>query len=150
MPSSFAGVCASTVTWLLSGGSLTFHHPFDAETLKRQLIDEACETLIVPAPLALRLGEAGAFADAAPSLQQVIGLWRTAEQVASSNTWNGPARFSDLYAFGEAGLFALPRDADGGAARCCRDRHYGETGPRPPQRAKRLSPRKERWGCAGQ
>ena len=116
MPSSFAGVCASTVTWLLSGGSLTFHHPFDAETLKRQLIDEACETLIAPAPLALRLGEAGAFADAASSLQQVIGLWRTAEQVASSNTWNGPARFSDLYAFGEAGLFALPRDADGGAA----------------------------------
>ena len=33
MPSSFAGVCASTVTWLLSGGSLAFHHPFDAETL---------------------------------------------------------------------------------------------------------------------
>jgi non-ribosomal peptide synthetase component F len=116
MPSSFAGVCASTVTWLLSGGSLTFHHPFDTETLTRQLVDERCETLIAPAPLALRLAEAGAFADAAPSLRQVIGLWRTAEQVASSNVWHAPSRFSDLYAFGEAGLFAIPRDADGGAS----------------------------------
>jgi hypothetical protein len=116
MPSSFAGVCASTVTWLLAGGSLTLHHPFDTETLMRQLVEDGCETLIAPAPLALRLGEAGAFADSASSLQQVVGLWRTAEQVASSTNWGGPSRFSDLYAFGEAGLFAIPRAADGGAA----------------------------------
>ena len=37
MPSSFAGVCASTVAWLLSGGSLSLHHPFDAETLLDQI-----------------------------------------------------------------------------------------------------------------
>jgi hypothetical protein len=114
MPSSFAGVCASTVAWLLSGGSLSLHHPFDAETLLGQIARENCETLVAPAPLALRLGEAGAFASTA--LTQVIGLWRTPEQVAASTAWSGAQRFSDLYAFGEAGLFALQRDGDGAAA----------------------------------
>lgn len=115
MPSSFAGVCASMVTWLLSGGSLVLHHPFDAEVLLAQMARERCETLVAPAPMALRLGAAGAFAEAA-SLTQLIGLWRTPEQIASSPAWTGAQRFSDLYAFGEAGLFALPREADGAAA----------------------------------
>jgi hypothetical protein len=115
MPSSFAGICASTVTWLLSGGSLAFHHPFDAAAMLEQAARERCETLVMPAPLALRLGEAGAFTDAVVP-QQVIGLWRTPEQVASSTLWTGAPRFSDLYAFGEAGLFAVPREADGSAA----------------------------------
>jgi hypothetical protein len=115
MPSTFAGVCSSTVAWLLSGGSLSLHHPFDVETLLGQIAREACETLVAPAPLALRLGDAGAFADAA-ALTQVIGVWRTPEQVAASAAWSATQRFSDLYAFGEAGLFAVPRDGDGAAA----------------------------------
>ncbi len=115
MPSSFAGLCASTVTWLLSGGSLVLHHPFDVESLLQQMAQERCEALVAPAPLALRLGEAGAFAEA-PSLQHVIGLWRTPEQVAASAQWGGAQRFSDLYAFGEAGMFAVPRDGEGAAA----------------------------------
>lgn len=115
MPSTFAGVCASMVAWLLSGGSLSLHHPFDGEALLDQIADQGCETLVAPASLALRLGEAGAFADAT-ALTQVIGIWRTPEQVAASATWPGAQRFSDLYAFGEAGLFAVPRDDDGAAA----------------------------------
>lgn len=115
MPSSFAGVCASTVTWLLSGGSLALHHPFEMETLLAQLTDERCEMLVAPAPLALRLAAASAFAGT-NSLAQVMGLWRTPEQVASSASWSGTQRFSDLYAFGEAGLFAIPREADGTAS----------------------------------
>lgn len=115
MPSSFAGLCASTVSWLLSGGTLSLHHPFDAEALLGQTVRDHCDVLIAPAQLALRLGEAGAFADM-KSLAQVIGLWRTPEQVASSAAWRSGQRFGDLYAFGEAGLFAVQRDADGAAA----------------------------------
>jgi len=29
-PSSFAGVTSSLLVWLLSGGTLALHHPFDA------------------------------------------------------------------------------------------------------------------------
>jgi AMP-binding enzyme len=115
MPSSFAGVCASTVTWLLSGGSLAFHHPFDGEAMLGQIARDRSELLVAPAPLALRLGEAGVLAEFA-SLTQVIGLWRTPEQVAASATWTGAQRFHDLYAFGEVGVFAVPREDDGAAA----------------------------------
>jgi hypothetical protein len=114
MPSSFAGICASTVTWLLSGGSLAFHHPFDIATLLAQIVLERCDTLVAPAPLALRLGDVGAFAETV-ALKEVIGIWRTPEHVGSSAGWTGNQRFSDLYAFGEAGLFAVPRDAGGAA-----------------------------------
>lgn len=115
MPSSFAGVCASTVTWLLSGGLLAFHHPFDGESLLSQLALDRSEMLVAPAPLALRFGEGGAFAELA-ALTHVIGLWRAPEQAAASAAWTASQRFDDLYAFGEAGLFAMPRDEDGAAA----------------------------------
>jgi hypothetical protein len=112
MPSSFAGICASMVTWLLSGGRLALHHPFETDVLLSQIAHDRCALLVAPAPLALRLGETGAFADL-PQLNQVIGLWRAPEQAATSSSWTYARSFIDLYAFGEAGLFAVPRDGEG-------------------------------------
>ena len=40
-PSSFAGLASSLVTWLLAGGTLVLHHPFDGEMLEQQINDEA-------------------------------------------------------------------------------------------------------------
>lgn len=112
-PSSFAGLSSSLVTWLLSGGTLALHHPFDADLICRQLFEEACSTLIAPAPLAMRLSESGALADL-PALRQVIGLWRAPEQVLSSAEWNHEAAtLTDVYLFGEIGLFGARRAADG-------------------------------------
>jgi hypothetical protein len=49
-----------------------------------------------------------------PTLRNVIGLWRTPEQVASSALWTPEqVRFTDLYLFGEVGLFGVCRAADG-------------------------------------
>lgn len=112
MPSSFTGLCASLVTWLLTGGTLALHHPFDPDALLEQVATDRVALLVAPAPLALRLGEAGALVSL-PALTQVIGLWRTPEQAASSPAWSDPRPFSDLYAFGEAGLFAIRRDRSG-------------------------------------
>jgi len=56
-PSSFAGVASSLLIWLLSGGTLALHHPFDATCLSKQINDDCCDTLVAPAPLALRLAE---------------------------------------------------------------------------------------------
>src|ERR1700738_5124965 len=58
-PSSFAGIASSLVVWLLSGGALILHHPFDADALEQQINEQACDVLVTPAPLALRLAEAG-------------------------------------------------------------------------------------------
>ena len=114
-PMSFAGLASSLAVWLLSGGTLVLHHPFDEEVLEQQIHEQACETLIAPAQLALRLDELG-LAASLPSLRNVIGLWRMPEQVMSSASWSTrQATLTDVYLFGEAGLFAARRIADDGA-----------------------------------
>lgn len=116
MPSSFAGLCMSLVTWLLCGDSLSLHHPLDPDGLVSQMADDGCSALMAPASLALRLAETGVLSRV-PSLERIIGLWRTPEQVVASEDWNGNAAFSDLYAFGEAGLAVINRDGNGGVGR---------------------------------
>src|SRR5947209_6761139 len=79
-PSSFAGLTSSLVIWLLSGGALALHHPFDADVLGQQIDEQACDVLVAPAPLALRLSESGMLSRMA-ALRHVLGLWRAPEQV---------------------------------------------------------------------
>ncbi|MEA2943227.1 MAG: hypothetical protein QOD09_3756 [Bradyrhizobium sp.] len=111
-PSSFAGLTSSLVIWLLSGGALILHHPFDTDVLEQQ-IEQACDVLVAPASLALRLAEAGTLSRM-PELRHVMGLWRAPEQVASSPAWPvEQATLTDVYLFGEAGLFAASRADDG-------------------------------------
>jgi acyl-CoA synthetase (AMP-forming)/AMP-acid ligase II len=112
-PSSFAGMSSSLLLWLLSGGTLALHHPFDGEALERQMNDYGCDALVAPGPMALRLADAD-LAARLPTLRHVIGLWRMPEQVASSAQWTTEqARFTDVYLFGEIGLFGARRTADG-------------------------------------
>ena len=112
-PSSFAGLASSLVAWLLAGGTLALHHPFDGEVLEQQINDDGCDTLVAPAPLAMRLAEIEMTARL-PTLRRVIGLWRAPEQIASSAPWTVPqATLTDVYLFGEAGLFGARRRADG-------------------------------------
>jgi hypothetical protein len=112
-PSSFGGLTSSLLIWLLSGGTLALHHPFDADVLAQQINEDSCDTLIAPAPLALRLAEIE-MPSRLPTLRKVIGLWRAPEQVASSPLWAVPhTTLTDVYLFGEAGLFGACRAADG-------------------------------------
>jgi hypothetical protein len=113
--SSFAGLTSSLAIWLLSGGTLALHHPFDGDVLEQQIVEHSCDTLVVPAQLALRLGEID-MASRLPTLRNVIGLWRAPEQVASSPAWaQQPVSLTDVYLFGEAGLFGARRTAADGA-----------------------------------
>jgi acyl-CoA synthetase (AMP-forming)/AMP-acid ligase II len=113
-PSSFAGFASAFLVWLLSGGTLALHHPFDAELMERQINEDSCDTLIAPAPMALRLAELDHPEARLPALRSVIGMWRAPEQVAASAPWTlEKVRFTDVYLFGEAGLFGACRTADG-------------------------------------
>ena len=115
-PSSFAGLTSSLLVWLLSGGTLALHHPFDGDVLEQQINEAGCDTLVAPAQLALRLAEAD-MPSRLPGLRNVIALWRAPEQIASSPPWNIPqVRLTDVYLFGEAGLFGACRAADGAPA----------------------------------
>jgi acyl-CoA synthetase (AMP-forming)/AMP-acid ligase II len=115
-PSSFAGLTSSFVMWLLSGGTLAVHHPFDDNVLLRQIEADRCDTLVAPAPLALRMAEADVLSSV-PSLRHVVGLWRSPEQVGSSALWpESGIRMTDVYLFGETGLFGIRRADDGSPA----------------------------------
>src|SRR5262245_28103207 len=85
-PCSFAGVTSSLAMWLLTGGTLVLHHPFDQDVLEEQINELSCDTLVAPAQLALRLDELDP-ASTMPSLRNVLGLWRAPEQVAASASW---------------------------------------------------------------
>jgi hypothetical protein len=112
-PSSFAGIASSLMIWLLSGGALVLHHPFDSDVLEQQIVEQVCDVLVAPAPLAVRLAESGMLLRT-PALRRVVGLWRAPEQVASSPAWPCErAALTDVYLFGEAGLFAARRARDG-------------------------------------
>ena len=114
-PTSFAGLASSVVVWLLSGGTLALHHPFEADGLEQDLREHRCDTLIAPAQLVFRLDEFDLDARL-PALRNVIGMWRAPEQVASSAQWTAQrASLTDAYLFGEAGLFGARRTADDGA-----------------------------------
>ena len=98
---------------LLNAGTLVLHHPFDSEILERQMVEASCDTLVAPAPLALRLDESD-LSTRVPGLRNVIGLWRAPEQVASSTSWSArTASLTDVYLFGEAGMFGARRGEDG-------------------------------------
>jgi hypothetical protein len=112
-PMSFAGLASSLAVWLLCGGTLALHHPFENDVLEQQINAHECDVLIAPAQFAQRLGDSD-LAARMPTLRNVIGLWRAPEQVAASEAWIAPhAPFTDVYLFGEAGLFGARRGEDG-------------------------------------
>src|SRR4029079_17338568 len=53
-PMSFAGLASSLVLWLVCGGTLALHHPFEGEVLEQQINEQECDVLVAPAQLALR------------------------------------------------------------------------------------------------
>ena len=111
-PSSFAGISLTLMPWLLSGGTLSLHHPFDADVLAQQWREEKCKTLIVPGLVALRLSEAGVFARAGGGT--VVGTWRSPERLATSPVWREKdTDLVDVPIFGEAALVAARRGSSG-------------------------------------
>ena len=112
-PSSFAGLAVSVVPWLLAGGTLMLHHPFDPDALAQQLRD-GCDAAALPAPVIPRLLDAGFF-DA--GLRTVLGLWRAPERMSNARTWTMPTTsFVDVACFGEIGVVATRRGPNGKAA----------------------------------
>jgi hypothetical protein len=113
-PSSFAGVSLTLLPWLFCAGTLSLHHPFQAQLFAQQRRADACRTLILPGAVALRLAESGAFArDGVPT---IVGAWRSPERLATSSAWREPeAALVDVSIFGEAGFVAARRSSDGQA-----------------------------------
>ena len=108
-PSSFAGMCLTLLPWLLSGGKLLLHHPFDPPVLVGQWRGEdRCGALVVPGPVAFRLAEAGVFSRTGPAC--VLAPWRSPERLGSSADWRErDTVLVDVSIFGEIAAVAARR-----------------------------------------
>ena len=112
-PASFAGLCQTLLPWLLCGGTLLLHHPFDLPSLSQQLREgDRCGALMLPASVAFRLAEAGVLSDTSPAC--VVASWRSPERLSASSLWHRQQTgFVDVSIFGEVGLVAARRGKSG-------------------------------------
>jgi hypothetical protein len=111
--SSFAGIAMTLVPWLVVGGTLALHHPFDCTTFAAQRRNLHCNAVIVPGPLVPQLAAAG-YLSGPGDLKRVIAAWRAPEQLRCAPDWREAATcLIDVQLFGEIGLIAAPRGADG-------------------------------------
>lgn len=108
--SSFAGFSLMLLPWLLSGGTLVLHCPFDADIFAGQLRDHAVDCVILPGPALTPLVDVLATAPTAT----VLGLWRMPERHVASAPWSGtlPALI-DVLNFGETGIVPVLRQPSG-------------------------------------
>src|SRR3981081_39236 len=85
---SFASLASTVMPWLLVGGTLALHHPFDHVAFAQQCKAEQCQVIVVPGPLALRLAEGGVFSRR-DGAKTVIAPWRAPEQLAGRGVAGG-------------------------------------------------------------
>ena len=109
---SFAGFALTVVPWLLSGGTLSLHHGFDAQAFAVQCREDRCDTLVVPGALLPHLVAAGLLSHT--ELKRLLAVWRAPERLIASPAWAHPAvDLTDILVFGETGLIGSRRGAGG-------------------------------------
>ena len=109
---TFAGISAALVPWLLSGGTLVLHHPFDPDVLRDQIARERCDALVVPD--AMLSGLCATPWLESGNVSSVIAVWRAPERLAAAAQWtNLDAALVDVAAFGETALLAARRAPSG-------------------------------------
>jgi acyl-CoA synthetase (AMP-forming)/AMP-acid ligase II len=110
--SSFAGLAGIVVPWLLTGGTLSLHHGFDADAFAAQCRSDQPNAVALPGMLASQINDADLLAHR--GLETVQALWRTPERLRTSAPWQHPrAALTDVVVFGEIGLIAGRRDPHG-------------------------------------
>ena len=110
---SFAGIASALVPWLMVGGTLVLHHPFEAAAFSRQCRKMHCDSVVVPGQLVSRLAQAGLLSGR-DDLMSVVAVWRAPEQLARAPDWRDAAvAMIDVPVFGEIGLIAARRGAGG-------------------------------------
>ncbi|MEJ2626896.1 MAG: class I adenylate-forming enzyme family protein, partial [Pseudolabrys sp.] len=108
---SFAGLALTLVPWLLAGGALHLHHPFEPETFAAQRKAVGAGLVVLPGATLPALGTAERSAG-----ETIAALWRAPERLAAQAAWHGPAALVDVTAIGEFGLVAAQRKPGAGPA----------------------------------
>jgi hypothetical protein len=113
--SSFAGLATALLPWLLIGGTLALHHPFDPDAFADQQRSIKLDAVVLPGPLVAQLMEAGALT-VGSGLSGVVAVWPAPDRLARAPAWrDSTIDMVDVQAFGEVGLIAARRGAGGRA-----------------------------------
>lgn len=113
LPTSFCGIAVTLMPWLLNGGTLVLHHPFDPGVMSAQFAKHHCALAILPGPVIPRLAEAGILS-ADHGLKSLLAVWRSPERAGTAAPWRNPdIALTDVLAFGETALLAVRRTSDG-------------------------------------
>ena len=107
--SSFAGLAAALMPWLLEGGTLSLHHGFQPATFFAQCQKHFGGMVVLPGPALAAIGSA--YLSGANTT--IVALWRSPEQLAAAAGWRGECSLVDVACFGEVGLIAAQRGGDG-------------------------------------
>jgi hypothetical protein len=107
--SSWAGLCATLMPWLLTGERLVLHHPFDAASFAQAAV--SCDAIVVPGPLLADLASDGVID---VQTKTIIALWPSPERAETASRL--PGAIVDIRVFGEVGLVATRRNDDGSIA----------------------------------
>jgi len=110
VPGTFAPVALGIVPWLLTGGTLALHQPFDPQILRAQCEALGSCAVVLPGPVLQPLCDAKLI-DA--SVTAAIALWRAPERLADAPAWRGAAQLVDVVGADESSLAAVPRDTAG-------------------------------------
>ena len=110
---SFAGLALAVVPWLLSGGALHLHHPFEPDAFAMQRKEIGAGLVVLPGATLTALGQ-----PARPNGETIAALWRAPERLSSQPAWHGPAALVDVAAFGELGLIVAAA-SPAPDRRCC-------------------------------
>ena len=110
LTSSFATIATTIIPWLLTGGTLALHQPFEPTMFKGQQAQHPFDAVVLPGPLLTPLAEAGVIGKAGAT---ILAVWRFPERQVDSARWHGEAALIDIIAFGEHGHVAMRRSGDG-------------------------------------
>jgi hypothetical protein len=112
--SSFAGLSLSLLPWLLAGGALLMHQPFEPIAFVDQCSHDGGVAVTLPGALVPRLADAGLLTS--PNISIVLAAWRAPERLIASPRWHaGGAQFVDIVALGEIAVLNSRRGPDGKA-----------------------------------
>jgi hypothetical protein len=111
--SSFASLATALLPWLLVGGTLALHHPFEPDTFTVQQRAMNPDAVVLPGPLVAQLTEAGT-PTVGDGLSTVLAVWSAPDRLARAPVWRETnTDMIDVQAFGEIGLIVARRGSGG-------------------------------------
>lgn len=108
---SFAGLASAVIPWLLTGGTLALHHPFDPDVLAEQMDSDAVDAIIVPGAILEPLLNDPRFSQQMER-RTFLALRRLPEQPPGLMPEAFPSRLVDIIALGEWGVVPMRQDAN--------------------------------------